>query len=134
VWHKIYSLRSPKEKKNMKRIKWFVALGSAILSTVVMMAISSPRLAVHADNKLTPGTEVKIDNFSFGPDITIAAGTTVTWTNLDDAPHVVASDSNIFKSKTLDTDDRYSYTFTKPGTYVYYCTVHPKMIAKVVVK
>jgi plastocyanin len=118
----------------MKRMKWVAALGTTILSTVIMTAITSPKLAVRADSKPAMGTEVKIDNFSFGPDLTIAAGTTVTWTNHDDVPHVVASDTNIFKSKALDTDDRYSYTFTKPGTYVYYCTVHPKMIAKVVVK
>jgi plastocyanin len=118
----------------MKRTKWVVALSTTILSTVIIVGISSPKLAVRADSKPALGTEVKIDNFSFGPDLTIAAGTTVTWRNLDDAPHVVASDTNIFKSKALDTDDRYSYTFTKPGTYVYYCTVHPKMIAKVVVK
>ena len=118
----------------MKRMKWVTALGTTILSTVVIMGISSPKLAVRADTKSTPGAEVKIDNFSFGPDVTIATGTTVTWTNHDDAPHVVASDANIFKSKVLDTDDRYSYTFTKPGIYAYYCTVHPKMVAKVVVK
>jgi plastocyanin len=118
----------------MKRIKLVVALSTTILSTVVIMAISSPKLAVRADSKPALGTEVKIDNFSFGPDLKIAAGTTVTWTNHDDVPHVVASDTNIFKSKALDTDDRYSYTFTKSGTYVYYCTVHPKMTAKVVVQ
>jgi len=118
----------------MKRIKWIAALSATILSTVIIMAISSPKLAVGADSKPALGTEVKIDNFSFGPDLTIAAGTTVTWTNHDEVPHVVASDTNIFKSKALDTDDRYSYTFTKPGTYLYYCTVHPKMTAKVVVQ
>jgi plastocyanin len=127
-------MRSPKEKMNMKRIKWAVMLSTAILSTVAIMAISSPSLAVRAESKPALATEVKIDNFSFGPDLTIAAGTTITWTNHDDVPHVVASDSNIFKSKVLDTDDRYSYTFTKPGTYLYYCTVHPKMTAKVVVQ
>jgi plastocyanin len=118
----------------MKRMKWAVALSTTILSALVIMTISSPRLALRADNKSMPGTEVKIDNFSFGPDLTIASGTTVTWTNNDDVPHVVASDSNIFKSKALDTDDHFSYTFTKPGTYVYYCTVHPRMTAKVVVQ
>ena len=118
----------------MKRIKWVGALSTTILSTVAIIAISSPMLAVRADSKPALGTEVKIDNFSFGPDVTIASGTTVTWTNHDDVPHVVASDTNIFKSKALDTDDRYSYTFTKPGIYVYYCTVHPKMMAKVVVR
>ena len=118
----------------MKRKKWSIALGTTILSAVVIMGISSPRLAVNADNKPAPGTEVQIDNFSFGPDVTIATGTTVTWTNNDDVPHVVASDTNIFKSKALDTADHFSYTFAKPGTYIYYCTVHPRMTARVVVK
>ena len=119
----------------MKRMKKVVAFSTTILlAAVVIFAIRTPKLSVRAENKTTSGTEVKIDNFSFGPDVTIAAGTTVTWTNHDDVPHVVASDTNIFKSKALDTDDRYSYTFTKPGTYVYYCTVHPKMTAKVVVQ
>ena len=118
----------------MKRMKWVVALSTTILSAVIMMSISSPRLAVRADNKQMPATEVTIDNFSFGPDLKITSGTTVTWTNHDDVPHVVASDTKIFKSQPLDTDDRFSYTFTKPGTYVYYCTVHPRMIAKVVVQ
>lgn len=118
----------------MKRIKWVVVLSTMILSTVAIISISSPNLAVRADSKPSIGTEVKIDNFSFGPDLTVAAGTTITWTNHDDVPHVVASDTNIFKSKVLDTDDRYSYTFTKPGTYLYFCTVHPKMTARVVVQ
>ena len=118
----------------MKRMKWAVALNTTILSTVLIMTISSPRLAVRADSKPASGTDIKIDNFSFGPDLTIGAGTTVTWTNHDEVPHTVASDSKLFKSKVLDTDDRYSYTFTNPGTYVYYCTVHPKMTAKIVVK
>jgi plastocyanin len=118
----------------MKRMKWVVAIGTTILSAMVIMTISSPRLAVRAESKSAPGAEVKIDNFNFGPDLAIAAGTTVTWTNQDDVPHVVASDSNIFKSKALDTDDRFSYTFTKPGTYVYYCTVHPRMTAKIIVQ
>jgi len=78
---------------------------------------------------------VKIDNFSFGPaSLTVAAGTTVTWTNNDDVPHTVVSDDKQFKSKALDTDDKFSYTFTKPGTYNYFCSVHPKMTAKIVVQ
>ena len=118
----------------MKRMKWLFSLSTTILSAVVILGISSPRLAAKADDPSAAGPEIKIDNFSFGPDVTIASGTTVTWTNHDDVPHVVASDSNVFKSKALDTDDRFSYTFTKPGTYVYYCTVHPRMTAKVVVQ
>ena len=82
------------------------------------------------------GAAIKIDNFSFGPaDITVPAGTTVTWTNNDDVPHVVTSDDNkMFKSKALDTADHFSFTFTKPGTYNYYCAIHPKMTAQVVVQ
>lgn len=78
---------------------------------------------------------VKIDNFSFSPGtLTVAAGATVTWTNNDDVPHTVVSEDKLFKSKALDTDDKFSYTFTKPGTYNYFCSVHPKMTAKIVVQ
>ena len=79
--------------------------------------------------------EVKIDNFSFSPaTLTVTPGTTVTWTNRDDIPHTVVSDDKIFKSKVLDTDEKFSYTFDKPGSYPYFCSVHPKMIGKVVVQ
>jgi plastocyanin len=78
---------------------------------------------------------VKIDNFSFTPvTVTVSVGTTVTWTNADDIPHTVVSDDKSFKSKALDTDERFSYSFTKPGTYSYFCSIHPKMTAKVVVQ
>jgi len=79
--------------------------------------------------------QVKIDNFSFTPaTLTIAPGTTVTWINRDDVPHTVVSDDKIFKSKVLDTDEQFSFTFTKPGTYPYFCSVHPKMTAQIVVR
>src|SRR5215470_3690100 len=81
-------------------------------------------------------TEIKIDNFSFAPgEITVAKGTTVNWVNRDDIPHtVVSDDKSTFKSKPLDTDDKFSFTFSKEGTYTYFCSIHPKMTAKVVVK
>jgi len=79
--------------------------------------------------------QVKIDNFSFNPqEITVATGTTVTWVNQDDIPHTVTSTTDAFKSKALDTDDKFSFKFDKPGTYDYYCSIHPKMTAKVIVK
>src|SRR5258708_36093043 len=118
----------------MKRMKPVFTLSTIILSAIIIVMIGSPRLAVGADNKPPSGAEIKIDNFSFGADVTIATGATVTWTNHDDVPHVVASDADLFKSKTLDTDEHFSYTFTKPGTYVYHCAVHPRMTAKVVVQ
>jgi plastocyanin len=80
-------------------------------------------------------TEVRVDNFTFGPaTLTVPVNSTVTWVNKDDLPHVIASDDGVFKSKALDTDDKYSYTFTKAGTYPYYCSIHPKMLGKIVVK
>jgi plastocyanin len=79
--------------------------------------------------------EVKVDNFSFSPQtITIAAGTTVIWTNRDDIPHTVVSDDKVFKSKVLDTDEKFSYTFDKAGDFPYFCSVHPKMTGKVIVQ
>ena len=79
--------------------------------------------------------EVKIDNFSFGPGtLTVAVGTTVVWTNRDDIPHTVVSTEGVFKSKVLDTDEKFSFTFTKAGTFPYFCSIHPKMTGKVVVQ
>jgi plastocyanin len=79
---------------------------------------------------------IRIDNFAFSPsELKIAVGTTVEWINRDDIPHTVVSDDKAtFKSKALDTDDKFSYTFTKPGTYSYFCSVHPKMTGKIIVQ
>jgi len=80
-------------------------------------------------------TEVKIDNFSFGPGtLTVPVGTTVTWTNRDDIPHTIVSTEGVFKSKVLDTDEKFSFTFSKPGSYPYFCSIHPKMTGRVVVQ
>ena len=79
--------------------------------------------------------EVSIDNFSFTPmEMTIPAGSQVTWINKDDVPHTVVSVDHKFKSRALDTDEKFSFTFPDPGTYEYFCSVHPKMTGKIVVK
>ena len=92
-------------------------------------AASGAREAV-ANNK-----EVRIDNFTFNPDrLVVRAGETVTWLNEDDIPHTVVSSSKTFKSKALDTDDTYSFTFTTPGVYEYFCSLHPHMKATIVVE
>lgn len=79
--------------------------------------------------------EVKIDNFTFqSPTLTVPAGTEVTWTNRDDIPHTVVSDEKLFKSHALDTEDKFSFRFTRPGTYHYFCSLHPKMTAEVIVR
>lgn len=92
---------------------------------------------VEASQQKAEAAEVKIDNFSFGPPtLTVSVGTTVTWTNHDDIPHTVVSadDPKAFKSKVLDTDEKFSFKFEKAGTYPYFCSIHPKMTAKVVVQ
>ena len=89
-----------------------------------------------AGTPAAPTVQVKIDNFAFTPaQLTVAPGTTVEWVNRDDIPHtVVSDDKTTFKSKALDTDDKFSFTFTKLGTYGYFCSVHPKMTGKVIVQ
>lgn len=83
----------------------------------------------------SPGIAVAIDNFVFGPDrVTIKAGTTVTWTNRDDIPHTVASATKAFKSKVMDTGDSFSFTFSTPGEYSYFCSLHPHMTGTIVVE
>jgi plastocyanin len=87
------------------------------------------------DAKAPAEAKVKIDNFSFSPaTITVPAGTTVRWTNGDDIPHTVVSDEKTFKSKVLDTDQEFTFTFSQPGTYAYFCSIHPHMTGKVVVQ
>jgi amicyanin len=77
---------------------------------------------------------VKIGNFTFSPqELRIKAGTTVTWTNEDDIPHTVVSPPQV-RSKPLDTDDMFSFTFARPGTYKYFCSLHPHMTGVVVVE
>jgi amicyanin len=79
---------------------------------------------------------VKIENFTFNaPVLTVPVGTTVTWTNVDDVPHtVVSNDKKTFRSHVLDTDQSFSFTFTTAGTYPYFCSLHPHMTGKIVVK
>ena len=79
--------------------------------------------------------EVQIDQYAFLPQrITVKPGTTVTWTNEDDAPHTIASSAKLFKSKALDTGDKFSFTFTTPSTYAYFCSLHPQMTGTVTVE
>jgi plastocyanin len=111
-------------------------LGMAVLlATLAFAACPANTFAATPDDKPASEVAVKIDNFSFSPaTITVPAGTTVRWTNRDDIPHTVVSDDKTFKSKPLDTDEQFTYTFTKPGTYSYFCSIHPKMTGKVVVQ
>jgi amicyanin len=79
--------------------------------------------------------EVVIDNFTFGPqELSVAVGTTVKWVNHDDIPHNVVNKDKTFRSKALDTDDSYSFTFASAGTFDYFCGLHPHMQGKIIVK
>ena len=112
-----------------------VLVATLVLGTGVF-GIGQKSSVTSAQDK-APSLEVKIDNFSFGPvTLTVPVGATITWINRDDIPHTVVStdDPKTFKSKVMDTDENFSFTFTKPGTYAYFCSVHPKMTGTVVVK
>jgi plastocyanin len=111
--------------------------GTTVMMAVVLLMAGSLNVTANAQSAAPATVEVKIDNFSFGPaTLTVATGTTVTWTNRDDIPHTVVStdDPKAFRSKVLDTDEKFSYTFSKAGTFPYFCSVHPKMTGMVVVK
>ncbi len=108
-------------------------VAAGLLAMFAVVALVGDAAAVQEKEAAT--AEVKIDNFSFGPlALTVPVGTTVTWTNRDDIPHTVVSTDGVFKSKALDTDDKFSFVFTKPGTYPYFCSIHPKMTGQVIVK
>src|SRR5580658_8987226 len=112
---------------------WVAGFIASVIIALVLLVAGSPTVTA-ADQPSAANAEVKIDNFSFGPQtITVPVGATVTWTNRDDIPHTSVSTEGVFKSKVLDTDEKFSYKFSKPGTYSYYCTIHPKMTGQVVV-
>jgi plastocyanin len=105
------------------------------VALLAFATVASPQESRGADSVPAPIT-IKIDNFSFTPQtITVAPGTQITWANQDDIPHtVVSDDKTTFKSRPLDTDEKFSFTFTKAGTYSYFCSIHPHMTGKVVVQ
>ena len=83
----------------------------------------------------TDASVVTIDNFTFGPpELSVAVGTTVKWVNHDDIPHSVVEKNKGFRSKALDTDDAFSFTFASAGTFEYFCGLHPHMVGKITVK
>ena len=92
-------------------------------------------LETGATGEAPAAAAVRIDNFAFSPPtLEVAPGTTVTWTNGDDDVHSVVEKDRKFKSAALDTGDTFSQTFTAPGEYDYFCSLHPRMVGKIVVK
>ena len=123
-----------------------IALGSVILAAALQFAVvpvtaqpEEPARAadtmVKAEVVKAANTVVKIENFTFNQQrVTVKVGTTVTWVNEDDIPHTATSSTKLFNSKTLDTNDKFSFTFTTPGTYEYFCALHPHMRGSIVVE
>lgn len=107
---------------------------------LILAAVASVSWAAAVQAQTTPAptppaTQINIDNYTFKPPtLTISAGTTVTWKNLDDDPHTATADNGAFDSKGLAQGDTFSFRFTKPGTYSYHCSVHPFMKATIVVQ
>jgi plastocyanin len=106
------------------------------LDTATQPVKIAPAATAGADSSAAPN-QVMIDNFSFNPKtLTVPVGAKVTWINRDDVPHTATSSAKptVFDSKALDTDDKFSFVFTAPGTYPYFCAVHPHMTGEIVVK
>ncbi len=113
---------------------WFASLATPVVIAILLLLAGSTSVTAN-DQPSAANAAVTIDNFVFGPQtVTVPVGTTVTWTNSDDIPHTAVSTDGVFKSKVMDTDEKFSYTFTNAGTYSYYCSIHPKMTGKVVVQ
>jgi plastocyanin len=111
-----------------------LGLFATVMLATLLLSVASQASSATAPQPASTA-EVKVDNFSFGPTtLTVTVGTTVTWTNRDDIPHTIVSTDKVFKSKVLDTDEKFSFTFSKAGTYPYFCSIHPKMTGTVVVQ
>lgn len=108
---------------------------SASLRGIVIRTMFGAVLSAHGHIAYcADAAAVTIDNFTFRPaQLTVKAGTTVTWTNHDDIPHTVVA-AGTFRSKVLDSDDSYSFTFATPGDYSYFCSLHPHMTGTIKVE
>src|SRR6476469_8385367 len=123
----------PARKNHMNRgLKMLTFQAAALVSSALMLS------GVAAMSRAAPApapAAVQIGNFTFNSKlVTVKAGTTVTWTNADDIPHTVVSRDGLFKSKVLDTGDRFSFTFAKAGQFGYFCSLHPHMTGTIVVR
>jgi amicyanin len=106
-----------------------------VAAVVTLTAIAETSATAREGNNPPQAVAIEIDNFKFGVvSLEVAVGTTVTWTNRDDVPHTVVSSTKVFKSPPLDTGEAFSYTFKEAGTFEYFCSVHPHMTGKIVVK
>lgn len=123
------------EPRSLRRFD-ITTLAVPVLCAALALLAAAPA-AFAADAAKPSSNTVNIDNFAFSPaTLTVAKGTTVTWVNRDDIAHTVVNDANprTFKSPPMDSDDKFSFTFSTPGTYKYFCSIHPHMTGVIVVK
>ena len=122
-------------KVEADRLKKMLGLASVVYHDVRHpIAITDMPLENAVASAGADGPQVVVDNFSFSPAAAkVSAGATVTWTNRDDVPHNIVSTENRFASPVLDTDQQFSHRFEMPGTYPYYCSLHPRMTGQIVV-
>src|SRR6266404_1740635 len=111
------------------------ALNRGLVVALLLGPVVGAMLAFGAVAAQDATDVITIDNFTFTPkELTVAVGTTVKWVNHDDIPHTIVEKKTTFRSKALDTDDSYSFTFTSAGTFDYFCGLHPHMVGQVIVK
>ena len=112
---------------SIRRTHLVTAIGMMMLGAMEMIT------PVSADTR--DSTRVVVKDFMFSPTpLMVKAGSTVTWTNMDDEPHTAVSDTGVFKSGGMDTNESFSFKFDEPGTYHYRCTIHPRMVGTIVVQ
>jgi plastocyanin len=112
----------------LRRSRAFLSVIS--VAALWLVAASSLSRAAPPDS-----TQIVIKDFMFAPNsLTVKAGSTVTWANKDDEPHSVVSDTGLFRSGAVDTNETFSFKFDKPGTYPYHCALHPRMVATMIVQ
>ena len=110
-------------------------MSKMLLIAAALAAAPGVALAADAVTTATEPTVVEVHNMKFSPaTLTVSAGTKVTWVNEDTTPHTVTDKGKVFRSAALDTKDSFSYTFASPGEFTYFCTIHPMMIGKIIVK
>jgi plastocyanin len=108
-------------------------------SMALLLIVSAFAIGIEAVRAADPAPartqSVSIRMFAFAPQVlTVSPGTTVTWTNADEDPHTVTATDRSFRSGALDTDDTFRFTFTRPGDYTYFCSLHPRMTGRIIVK
>lgn len=121
----------------MKRLLLIFGMGALVVALLAGLAVLAGGQTPVAASSAPPaaGAEIEINNFAFAPTtVTVPVGTQVTWTNKDEIGHNVVSEDKTIKSKVLDTNEKFSFTFTKPGTFTYLCTIHPRMKGTIVVQ